>query len=1098
MYYTLGLDIGIGSVGWAVLCNDAHGKPYKIADLGVRVFTAAEHPKTGASLAAPRRLARGARRRLRRKRHRKERIRNLLISSGMITKEQLEEIFIHSNYEKDVYSLRAEGLDRQLEPEEWVRVLIHLTQRRGYSSNSTAESARDKDNGAVKSAISKNQQMMQEKGYRTIGEMFCNDDKFKKVNADGSIWRKTRNDAGEYAFTVTREMVKQEVCALFAAQRQFGNPFAAQSLEEQYSGILFAQRHFDDGPGGDSPFRKGDLRGKCTFEPEELRAFKACYTFEYFKLLQDLNHIRIQSLDASPRCLTLSERQTLIDLAKKSSELTYLKLRKVLKLSESETFNCVYYANRSVEEAEKKSKFSQMKSYHEIRKTLDRVEKGYINQLTADQLDEIATVLSLYKADDRRRHELQSLNLDEAVIQALLPLSFSKAGRLSLTAMRKMIPYLEQGKNYNEACAEVYGDHRGKTVSQKHHTISLTPEFREESGLTDLNNPVVLRAIAQTTKVVNAIVRRYGSPQRVCIELAREMRKNFQERDKLKKAYEKRQKENETVMEKVEAIKGGRATGLDLVKYRLYEEQNGLCLYSGRQLDVSRLFEPGYVDVDHIIPYSKCFDDGYQNKVLVRSAENRQKGNRLPLEYLAGDPERVSCFKTLVETTVRDFRKRQRLLKSSWTQDDEQRFKERNLVDTQYATRVVLRLFGDYLELTPLEGRKKQVMAVNGAVTDYLRKRFGLAKNRADGDLHHAMDAAVIAVVNDSMIQKVTSYAQRRENAGNALGSYTDPETGEVLSQREYDQKYGVHFPEPWPNFRQELLARLSPDPEQEIFALGLPSYDPQERIMPVLVSQVPQRRVSGAAHEDTIRGVTQDRRVVSKTPLQKLTLDKNGEISDYYNREDDRLLYQALKARLQAFNGDAKAAFAEPFYKPRRDGTPGPLVKKVKICKTSSSNVAVCGGVANNENMIRADFYHVPGKGYYVIPIYLSDVVSGVLPQKAVTKSKKADGIQMDDRYFAFSLYKGDLIYVSSPNGLKLKKENSDASGEAELHRSGSLLYYQGTDRANATISATTHDRKYLAKGIGIRRLTVFEKYEVDPLGGYHKVRLPEKRQLF
>ena len=143
MRYTLGLDIGISSIGWAVLQNMPDGEPFKIEDLGVRIFEKAEQPKTGASLALPRREARSARRRLRRRRHRKERIKNLLQETGCICRDELESLLSNSGFEKDVYVLRAEGLDRLLVPEEWARVLLHLTQRRGYRSNSTAEAAKD-------------------------------------------------------------------------------------------------------------------------------------------------------------------------------------------------------------------------------------------------------------------------------------------------------------------------------------------------------------------------------------------------------------------------------------------------------------------------------------------------------------------------------------------------------------------------------------------------------------------------------------------------------------------------------------------------------------------------------------------------------------------------------------------------------------------------------------------------------------------------------------------------------------------------------------------------------------------------------------------
>ena len=185
MRYTLGLDIGISSIGWAVLQNTPVGEPCKIENLGVRIFEKAEQPKTGASLALPRREARSARRRLRRRRHRKERIRILLEHNGIMSMSDMRTLFDNSGFEQDVYTLRAEGLDRLLNPSEWVRVLLHLAQRRGYRSNSTAEAAKDKDTGILKAALSSNTQLMAEKGYRTAGEMFCCDSKFILKNPDG-------------------------------------------------------------------------------------------------------------------------------------------------------------------------------------------------------------------------------------------------------------------------------------------------------------------------------------------------------------------------------------------------------------------------------------------------------------------------------------------------------------------------------------------------------------------------------------------------------------------------------------------------------------------------------------------------------------------------------------------------------------------------------------------------------------------------------------------------------------------------------------------------------------------------------------------------
>ena len=1092
--YILGLDIGISSIGWAVLATDSHGEPVKIEDLGVRIFEKAEQPKTGASLALPRREARSMRRRVRRRRHRKERIRALLIHEGAMTEAAMTSLFQNSSFEKDVYTLRAEGLDRLLTPDEWTRVLIHLSQRRGYRSNSTAEAAKDKDTGVLKIALSENKTLLEQKHYRTVGEMFCKDKKFTQVDPDGTIWRKTRNDPGEYRFTVTRDMIEQEARDLFDAQRSFGNPYASESLATSYLNILLSQRNFDEGPGGNSPYQNNDLRGTCTFEPTELRAFKACYTFEYFKLLQDINHIKLLE-NGQSRSLTADEREHIIHLAMKSDSLTYARLRKELSLGEDIRFNTVRYTEAGMEESEKKSKFPEMQSYHKIRKALDKISKNYIATLSHEQLDEIATVLSLYKADDKRTAALKAVGIDESAIAALLPLSFSKAGHLSLTAMKKLTPYLEAGSTYDKACTAVYGDHRAHFSSSKTPLLSFN-EMRNDGTLDTITNPVVLRAISQTCKVVNAIIRRYGAPLQIHVELAREMSRNFEDRMKMDKEYKENHAANQRLIEQIEEIKGGRATGQDIVKFKLFRDQQELCLYSGTKLDAERLFEPGYVDIDHIIPYSISFDDSYTNKVLVLSSENRQKGNHLPLEYMADDPVKADRFTVLTETVIKNYRKRQKLLKKKMSEEELASFKSRNLVDTQYIARTVYNMLRDHLEFAPSD-RKKKVVAVNGAVTDYIRKRLGLRKVREDGDLHHAMDAAVIATTTDGLIHRISNYAKRRERGQKIAGKYVDFETGELMSQAAFDEKYAPDFPEPWPRFRQELEARLSPDPKAEILHLRLPNYDTDEDIRPVFVSKMPNRKVSGAAHKETIRSGKVPGCSIVKTPLTSLKLDKNGEIKDYYDPGSDRLLYDALKAQLQAYGGKGDKAFSQPFHKPKHDGTPGPIVNKVKTISKSTLSVPVCGGIADNGGMVRIDVFHIENDGYYFVPVYTADTVKKELPNLAVSRGH-GGWKPMHDEDFVFSLYAGDLIKVTSTKEITLTAVSNKCTGEPTLSRKEWLLYYVGAGISTASITATTHDRRYLISSLGIKSLISIEKYEVDILGGCHKVKSPEKRQSF
>jgi CRISPR-associated endonuclease Csn1 len=154
---------------------------------------------------------------------------------------------------------------------------------------------------------------------------------------------------------------------------------------------------------------------------------------------------------------------------------------------------------------------------------------------------------------------------------------------------------------------------------------------------------------------------------------------------------------------------------------KLWQEQDGRCMYSGEEIEISRLTEPGYVDVDHIVPYSICFDDRMANKVLVLAKENRQKGNRLPMQYLQGKKRdefvvRVNCSKL-------KWAKKTRLLKENISEETE--WKQRNLQDTQFIASYLRGYIEENLLFSPFDsGKKRHIIAVNGAITAYVRKRW--------------------------------------------------------------------------------------------------------------------------------------------------------------------------------------------------------------------------------------------------------------------------------------------------------------------------------------------------------------------------------------
>ena len=1129
MGYRIGLDIGITSTGWSVVEDDAEGKPIRIIDLGSRIFEAAEKPKDGSPLAKDRRDARGLRRRGRRKKHRIERTKRLLNNYNIISKKELEKMYEDYKFQFNIYELRVMALDQKITNKDLARVLLNFVKRRGYKSNSKSEESENKEAGKLLTATKENEKLMEEKGYRTIGEMYLKDDKFKLKDKNGDFILdskghkilKVRNTTDDYKSTALRKLLLEEIEKILNKQKEFNSAITDEFIEK-YINIFLSQRSFDEGPGSQSPYAGNQIEkmlGNCTFEKEEKRAPKATYTFEYFKLLQDLNHIKIEKTELddnksrkrTKRELTEEEKQKIIELVKDKATVTYDAIRKALNLGPNERFNMLTYKNTLIlseetnKEVEKDNKLKEFESYHKIKTALNRVEKNYINKLTKEELNSIGYALTVYKNDNKRIEYLKenTEHLSDEAINELLKLSFTKVGNLSIKAMEKIIPHLEKGLTYDKAVDEEYEDFRGSVNTEKKRKLRLKDLEQ------DISNPVVRRGLSQAVKVLNAITlkynKKYGKPDVVVIELARDMGKNFADRNKIRKSQEENMQKNEKVKERIIELGKTNPTGQDIVKYKLWQEQDGFCVYSGKKISVEDLFTEA-VDVDHIIPYSMCFDDTYKNKVLVLSSENRQKGNRVPYQYEKEIGRNLEEYEVRVNNIIKNPRKRDRLLKESFTREDAKEWKDRNIQDTQYICRLMYNLVRNHLEFSDNPNFVRKVWTVNGSVTAHIRKRLGIDKTR-DNDVHHAIDATVIAITSQDMINKITKYYQYVDGKYmNNKGEYIDLETGEILDAKKYEEDNGIYFPEPWHNFRKELDIRVNCKTKERIIecleAEKIYTYEDYNDVRPIFVSRMPRRKVTGMAHLETIRGLkTEDGKLktITKTELTKLKL-KNGEIEGYpeKNKKDDKLLYNALKEQLIKYNGDAKEAFKEDFYKPRKDGSKGPLVKKVQIEANATLGVQLnhSKAFAGNGNSVRIDIFYVKGEGYYFVPIYVSDTVKDKLPNKACVQGKPYDKWkEMKDEDFIFSLYPKDLIYIEGKNKIKLNPSNKIGDS---IEMDNLFAYYTKCDISSAQITIQTDDNRYVQPSLGIKTLKKIRKYEVDVLGQYHEVKLPEKRMPF
>lgn len=1159
--YRLGLDIGIASVGAAVVQTNSFDNPCHLTEPDVRKFTAAECRENGKyygkSAAVPRRECRSTRRRIRRKQLRMNCIKQALQKADLIDIDEFMKRYSDGTL-PNVYQLRYEGLDRLLTDDEFAQILIHIAKHRGFLSTRRADK-KDKESGAILAATSANQKLMMEKGYRTVGEMMYLDESFHtpcSSNEHGFIVT-PRNKAKDYKHTIYRSMLVDEVHALFDAQRKLGNTKATETLESEYLEIMTRQRSYDLGPGlqadgTKSPFAMDGYKsnaGECTFYKNETRAAKGTYTAELSMTLQKINNLKLVDRYGDGRFLTDEEKQKILEYISKHKTMKYKTVKTLLGIDPMIRFNLLNYGkkkktkkesdDKTKDDSTKKKSTKKSKTKAETSEKTDKdsnkeeTELERINRIEdtvfvsmeftlsytdclktriktlsetekRDLFDEVGELLTSYKTDEARIEKLSNLGLTSEEIDHLLDLNPKGYARLSHKAMKEIEPYLVQGLTYDKACTAAGLDFQVTYTGEKMKYLK-GPEIN--NIINNIQSPVVRRSVAQTVRVINAIIRKYGSPQAVNVELSREMSKSFLERKKAETAMELRHKENVKFCEEIKKLGINSPNGEDITRYRLWKDQNGICLYSGEKIPTRAMFTREY-EIDHIIPYSISLDDRYQNKVLVKAKENQTKGNRLPYEYFGHDKTRWAAYENRVESLIKSDGKKAHLLKKNYTKEDQREFTERNLNDTRYATTVVYNMILQYLYLEPYncDGKTKQVYAVNGAVTAYLRKRWGLNKKDRTNDRHHAMDAVVIACCTDEMIAKVTKYMQDRETAYSKNFRIADEETGEILTRsnftrEQYDEAYGVRFPVPWETFREEIDLRIfNDDPFGYLMKdrnlqikIDYPDwmYGEEESpvakgkyinyIRPMFVSVACSHKATGRAHEETIRSAKyhdSDSLVISKKALKDLKLNKDNEIKDYYNKECDLLLYEALRNRLLEYGGDGKKAFAEEFHKPKADGTDGPVVKSVKVIEKKTTGVQINHGLAGNGNMVRVDLYQKEGK-YYAVPIYISDMVKKEIPRKAATGGKQyKDWRVMNPDDFLFSVYPRDLLHLK-----KWKPFNDGLSNDI-------YMYFAGLDPASASFAVTAHDSSISLRGIGIQNLELIEKCQVDMLGEIHVCR--------
>ena len=1094
MKYSLGLDIGTTSIGWAVINEDKQ----RIEDLGVRIFECPENPRNGESLAKPRRDARSTRRRLKRRRERLNYLKHFFVEHQLLSNGQIADLLtydkIHNH--KDPYYLRSKAISTKVPNDELFVALYHIAKRRGYKSNRKAVEEKDKEGGGkVLDAIKVNQPFLA-KYDKSIAAALINEEKFRQHK---------RNKDGAYDSSFIRADFETEIIKILHAQEWseswinellYANP---DKTETKGKSGLFYQRPFMN----ESLINK--MRGKCQYE-DEPRAHKASYSFDVFRLAQDLVHLEYNSGEK----LTLEEIRTCVELFKEVKEPSYSTIRKVLGHADDESFHFDYI--RGKQDKGEANKFGGLKFYHTVKTVLNDLPGDWLKiEQDMELFDKIGEILTLNKDDESLAKAFTKLDLSDKAKTRLMTINVSGFCHLSIKALREVTSYMLEGKTYDKAVEFAYpGEFSEKLSGGKNELPPLS-----EEQLHQLTNPVVKRAISQTRKVINAIIKKHGAPHQIKIECATDLAKNFKDRNKIIKRQKENTERNEKIKAALEELGIANPSGQQIVKFKLREQQNSKCLYCGSPIDIDIFMNEKLAEIDHIIPFSICGNDSINNKVLVCAKCNQEKKNHIPFDVWRSDAARWETIVTLANDQKIPTQKRNRIVCEKPPKEE---WNEHALNDTRYISKFMAHYIKQNLKFADSEKGKQKVITPTGFITSYLRKIYGIgSKDRELNNCHHAVDACIIATISQGQIKKIADWNKYKELGAKYQTITVEADNGETFQITQGDYASQREMLPPWENFAQEVRIRSGMTHNVgEIEKLSnfrdkfrqFKSYDEDfiQSIHPVFVSRMPKRSVKGRAHEETLRSPkTKD----GDLRLCRKKLDK--EFTENYLKnpakswlessvliESDRALYQQLKRLLKE---KREKALDEPVYKNNKmtdkNGHRLSPVRTVKVYekKPDASGVYLNNNTqfADNGKSVCLNIYRRKDNAgnykFFAAPLYVHSLNKKAIPILPVptgrSKEEKVELVKLrnSDGFVMATLENGfEFVTQVFPNDyIKIAYEDHITEG-----------YYVKYGTTNGAISLMAHNQT--SKGdLDLIHCTLgsaitFDKIPISILGDTYK----------
>lgn len=1006
----LGLDIGTNSIGWWLFEADGKGASARIVgiiDGGVRIFSDGRDPKSKASLAVDRRAARAMRRRRDRYLRRRAALMKLLATSGLMPADPAEAKPLEV---LDPYKLRANGLDTALPLTHFGRALFHLNQRRGFKSNRKTDRG-DNESGKIKDATARLDQEMMASGARTYGEFLhmrrqraSDPRQVPTVRTRLSVAARGGPDAKEeagYDFYPDRRHLEEEFNALWEAQA----PFHAE-LTDDLRALVFEKIFYQ------RPLKEPDV-GRCLFSgygdisTDERRLAKAHPLAQRRVIYETVNNLRVVADGQSSRPLTLEERDKIIHAldnkkptkSMSSMNLSFAALAKVLKLQGGERFTLEAGARENiacdpvratmVHPANFGPKWSDL-TWQAQWEVISRIRKVQSEAEFAELTD---WLIEEHGLDAEHARATGNVHLPEGY------------GRLGFTATERILKHLKaEVCPYSEAVAKCgwhHSDHRtGECLDElpyygevlERHVIPGTYKKTDDdvTRFGRITNPTVHIGLNQLRRLVNKIIEVHGKPDQIVVELARELKQSEQQK---KDAIKRIRDTTADAIRRSEQLAelGQPDTGHNRILLRLWEDLGPAlaprcCPYTGKTISAKMLFD-GSCEVDHILPYSRTLDDGFANRTVCLKEANQEKRNQTPYEAW-GDTDKWDAIEANLKNLPDN--KRWRFGPDAMERfEGENDFLDRALVDTQYLSRIAR----TYLDTLFTEGG--HVRVVPGRMTEMLRRHWGLnsllsdkdrgavkAKNRTD-HRHHAIDAAVVAATDLSLVQKISKAAGQGEHAG---------QSAELIAR---------DTPEPWEHFRADIGAQLDKITVSHRADHGRIDFEGRKS---------GRDSTAGQLHNDTAYGVVDDQTVVSRTPLMSLK-PSDIDVTERGKNIRDADLQQALALATKGKDGkEFEKALAD--FSVKAGAYQG--IRRVRLVETLQKSARVEVGAKGDGKPLKAykgdsnhcyEIWRLPNGDFEHSVVTTFDAHQGTAERhpaaKKIARLHKGDMVRVEDSKF-------------------------------------------------------------------------------------------------